>query len=456
MMKNKTAPCATSPPEPCAPVVIYDLNASRDSSSGSSGDSGSKFDMFLPIQFRCEMCGKRAFNLKSCSRCWWAKYCDNICQRRHWPQHGVVCVEDPKGKQFLKGGHILELDMIASPDHSGSSEQTLSLEMVKCPKHGHNNHSAFIGISNFRKSHLPPNLRLDEVVSYILAESQLTVRVLVSWTSKKRPDEDVCARFRGTTHLRAATGKVMLTSLKDIQVKRCTVPDCHRNKDLGVGHAVFVVDLKVATGRQVVFDDEELAHTTVDFFYDAENGGPGAVREYGRELFSSKSTSDVKHFTVTAHDRPLLQRLERADVHRSACFKSIPPFALRAMSAHAIVVSHPHSSYKRISVGNVVKITEENMTPETIDNAKLVGELEKLWFEKGCRVAHSQMVTAMSQLSLPVYKVWYDAATWGAPAPRSFSEPGRLPESGGPMRTQHSAYDIDAKLNYFKVPRFLT
>ncbi|KAI8749333.1 hypothetical protein BgiBS90_032763, partial [Biomphalaria glabrata] len=457
MMKNKAPPDISAAPAPTSePVIIYDLKQPPESSSsGSSKDSSG--DMFLPIEFRCEACGKRAFNLKTCSRCWGAKYCDNICQTRHWDKHSQVCVEDPKGRQFLKGGHILELDMMTPLEQQGTylDSHPSSLGTMKCPKHGHNNHSAFIAIHDFNKSHLPLKLRMDEVVNYILAEAQFTVRVMVYWTSKQRPDDDVCARFRGTQNPRAASGKVLLSNPKDIKVRRCPVAHCHRHRDLGPDHTVYVVDVKVSTNGRVIFDEEELRRTTVDFFYDSGNG-VGLVREYGYQLFPSRSTSDVRYFSIGVHDLKLLQRLERADGCRSACFKSIPHEALRAMSAHAIVISHPHGTQKKITVGNVVRITEENLTPDSQANAKMLSEMEKMWFETRSQLAHSQMIAAMGQLSLPVYKVWYDAATClgSAGAPVYF---GARQTSGiwGPYEAQHASYDIDAKLNYFKVPRFV-
>lgn len=60
-------------------------------------------EIFLPVEHSCAFCGKNSFNLKSCTRCWWAKYCDSFCQRNDWRQHRADCREDPSQKLFFKG-----------------------------------------------------------------------------------------------------------------------------------------------------------------------------------------------------------------------------------------------------------------------------------------------------------------------------------------------------------------
>ena len=41
--------------------------------------------------FRCYECGKHGHNLRRCSQCAQAYYCDADCQREHWRRHKPVC-----------------------------------------------------------------------------------------------------------------------------------------------------------------------------------------------------------------------------------------------------------------------------------------------------------------------------------------------------------------------------
>ncbi|CAG5123223.1 unnamed protein product, partial [Candidula unifasciata] len=56
----------------------------------------------MPVEFECANCGKRAYNMKSCTRCWWAKYCNRECQGSHWGLHKRECQKDVTRSQYYK------------------------------------------------------------------------------------------------------------------------------------------------------------------------------------------------------------------------------------------------------------------------------------------------------------------------------------------------------------------
>lgn len=41
----------------------------------------------------CRYCFKSNDNMKKCSRCQWTYYCNEDCQRTHWSEHRLTCVE---------------------------------------------------------------------------------------------------------------------------------------------------------------------------------------------------------------------------------------------------------------------------------------------------------------------------------------------------------------------------
>jgi hypothetical protein len=48
------------------------------------------------LQQSCNQCGKKRPDLKQCSRCIKAWYCDRDCQKNHYPSHKLNCVAPKK------------------------------------------------------------------------------------------------------------------------------------------------------------------------------------------------------------------------------------------------------------------------------------------------------------------------------------------------------------------------
>lgn len=277
----------------------------------------------------------------------------------------------------------------------------------------------------------------------------------MKWTSKNRPKEDSCAKFRGTNLTRTASGTCILDNKHDFVLTPCKIPNCPRADDLGCNHFYYEGDLKIFTNRHVLFDDDEMNNTVVDFFYDSDDRD-GVVRESATKLFYSKRPTDRTFFKVSIHDKDMLLRLGQLEINRTIAFQKIPPFVLRRMSAFAIVISHPHGMPKKISIGHVIRVTEENLTPETISNAKKVGRLERAWFASRSQADYREYMAALGTLDMPLYKVWYNTPTCqgSSGAPVLF---GARQCSGtwGPYMAFHTAYEFDFNLNFFKVARFM-
>ncbi|KAI8749332.1 hypothetical protein BgiMline_028655 [Biomphalaria glabrata] len=412
---------------------------------------------FLPMEHDCSYCGKSSFSMKFCTNCWVAKYCDRECQKGHWSEHRHHCHKETDISQLYKGGRMVEMEMVPDTEFLEASvnEDFLFLDLDKCPKNGYNDHANFIAVKEFTLQHLPKEIRHKCVADYILAESKTTVRVLVKWTSKNRPDTDACARCRGTRNTRTASGKFVLDNPDSFQVKDCPIPHCHRIKNLGPNHKIIEADLKIFTNKHVLYDEDELNRTEVDFFYDSKDK-VGLVKEYATQLFYTKPSSDKTFFKVTIHDEELLHRLEQIDNDKSAAFWNLPSQVLRKMSAFAIVISHPHGMPKKISIGHVVRVTEENLTDETIANAKEAALLERTWFESHSEEDYLKFMAGLGRLNLPVYKIWYDTPTCQGSSGSPVIFGGRkCKDTWGPYMAFHSAYDIDSKLNYFKIVRFI-
>ncbi|KAH9498683.1 hypothetical protein Btru_004537 [Bulinus truncatus] len=367
----------------------------------------------------------------------------------------ILCQKDATRHQQYKGGRMVEMELIPDSLETSINEDAIFLDLDKCPKNGYNDHVNFIPVKEFTLNHLPKEIRLQCVANYILAESRTAVRVLVKWTSKNHPDTDACARWRGYKSTRTASGKFVLDNPHDFQTRDCPIPHCHRKADLGQNHKVLEGDLKIFTNKHVLFDEDELSRTEVDFFYDSSDKA-GLVKEYAIQLFYTKPSSDKTFLKVTIHDEALLKRLEEIDAKKCEAFWKLPTRILRSMSAFAIVISHPHGMPKNISIGHVIRVTEENLTDETIANAKEASRLERAWFESRKDEDYYKFMAGLGRLNLPVYKVWYDTPTCQGSSGSPVIFGGReCNGTWGPYMAFHSAYDVDSKLNYFKIVRFM-
>ncbi|TFK93217.1 hypothetical protein K466DRAFT_145628 [Polyporus arcularius HHB13444] len=59
----------------------------------SSEDGGIQMGPGLALLYACSWCFCRSVIVRKCSRCQDAWYCDSTCQRAHWPQHRMACLE---------------------------------------------------------------------------------------------------------------------------------------------------------------------------------------------------------------------------------------------------------------------------------------------------------------------------------------------------------------------------
>ena len=51
---------------------------------------------------KCASCGKGGEDLKQCTACKVAKYCNATCQKAHWPQHKKECKEKKRAAELKK------------------------------------------------------------------------------------------------------------------------------------------------------------------------------------------------------------------------------------------------------------------------------------------------------------------------------------------------------------------
>ena len=89
MSSNKNGPASSSEPTKDKPPATTTANSDKKKTK--------KKKPAKPVLgvdfFRCFLCGEEGTNLKKCSQCEIAYYCNKTCQRGHWKDHKLSCAQ---------------------------------------------------------------------------------------------------------------------------------------------------------------------------------------------------------------------------------------------------------------------------------------------------------------------------------------------------------------------------
>ncbi|GFR77274.1 hypothetical protein ElyMa_005820800 [Elysia marginata] len=267
-------------------------------------------------------------------------------------------------------------------------------------------HVKFISAPDFTENYLS-KLHSEAQREVLQARVDLTVRLRVNWTSQDRQDDDEFSAVRGTKLRRFGTGCILDVSYP-VDDEPCPCPEC--DEKIVRKHWAF----PVLTARHVVYDTEEAKQTKVDLFYDDEsceqNGRMKTL--WGLEVLKTSVESDECTMLCVTHDEDLGERLESICrcVHGS---EPGEPFNLADLGwaescgkdyQHVMVVSHPHGQPKKITVGEVVRETEE---AGTFDNPAI------FYNTPTCAGSSGAPLNVFGKTPTLLYYFWYSSVHSG-------------------------------------------
>uniref|UniRef100_A0A2C9M0Z6 Peptidase S1 domain-containing protein n=1 Tax=Biomphalaria glabrata TaxID=6526 RepID=A0A2C9M0Z6_BIOGL len=227
------------------------------------------------------------------------------------------------------------------------SEADLHKHWIDCGKNP--GHSNFIPVKEFNINNLPLEYRDEDILKYIKTQSELTVRVVSSFTSSKRPPGYAFYNCRGKNFQRLGTGFVQYVYRNDTRTgKTCPCPECVSSQTPHVEWA----KVKVRTATHVVFDDAEARNTVVELFYD-DDADKGAVKRlYGDNVRFGALQGDWCDMRCVTHDVELVDYLKDTwGMWRWLETKINQKYSDQDHRL-AVVVSHPHGCDKQVSVGS--------------------------------------------------------------------------------------------------------
>ncbi|CAG5125583.1 unnamed protein product, partial [Candidula unifasciata] len=253
-------------------------------------------------------------------------------------------------------------------EYSYGGEADLYRHYDSCKKNpGHKN---FIPVDKFSIEDLPEDYHDKDILAYIRAVSDLTVRVTVKYVSDKRPSTVPGSLMpypgymdKGRRRVTVGTGWVNSVSLWDnSSCTTCLCKDCQNSSTPEMSFAM----ISITTSAHMVYDELEGEHTTCHLFFDRGSTPETSSGVVTLTVMSNVNTQipndwcDMKHFT---HDLGLAHRLDESLRH--ACNLKDMIFVktltlnktkqrenLPDKQPLLIIVSHPHGCSKQISLGH--------------------------------------------------------------------------------------------------------
>ncbi|XP_005112645.1 uncharacterized protein LOC101853280 [Aplysia californica] len=239
-----------------------------------------------------------------------------------------------------------------------SPELDLGRHFKRCRKNP--GHKDFISVKDVSLQHIPEPWRHPNVLRAVQLLSAFTVRLVVRYTSMKRPNEFGSPNLKGTKVMRLGSGFFDIGALeRDRQNQPCPLKNCPLSSDPDHEVSPFFY---IQTAAHVVFDDQEARHTTVEFFYDSEDDKQtSVVRCQGVTVAGGTLSDDHSQLKCFTHDLTLLTRLESLlDLAQPE------PNILPKKSSLCLVISHPHGCSKHISFGVLLDLRELNQLTDNL------------------------------------------------------------------------------------------
>ncbi|CAG5132248.1 unnamed protein product [Candidula unifasciata] len=280
---------------------------------------------------------------------------------------------------------------------SYGGEADLHKHWTRCEKNP--GHLRFTPVDEFNVNCVPSSYQSNDLVDYVRALSDVTVRVDAGYVSEARPEtfpgSDQLYPFysnKGSIMLRVGSGWVSwVENHVPVRSAVCTCKHCRQQ-----GTHIEAAYIHITTAAHVVFDELEAAQTRCYLFFD--RGGTPAVCETAVRLTRTSSfKNDVKQdwceMTYMTFDLALadkldkiltrLQDLQETLVHKFRPYMGfkaslVPPYDGPITSPKetlAIIVSHPHGCSKQVSIGHCtyLSIAEGEWTKYTYTTATCPG-----------------------------------------------------------------------------------
>ncbi|XP_055898679.1 uncharacterized protein LOC106075259 isoform X1 [Biomphalaria glabrata] len=239
---------------------------------------------------------------------------------------------------------------------SQSGEGDLHRYMKTCTKNP--GHAGFIPVVKFSLDDLPATHREENLLKFIKAAADLTVRINVTMTSQHRPEYWPTSNvpyflynLRESQHLR--TGSGIIHGVEKNTQGPCPCCKCkHSSQASNVWWK-----LNVVTAATLVFDDIEASNATLRLFYDREYS-PLLILKDNLSVEKKDIMSDRSLLRCVTCDKKLGEKLEKMLASYLCIKKKVLDRYSEYRNVHKLmfIVSHPHGCSKHVSIGQWLNV----------------------------------------------------------------------------------------------------
>ncbi|CAL1542313.1 unnamed protein product [Lymnaea stagnalis] len=223
--------------------------------------------------------------------------------------------------------------------------------LTRCKKNP--GHIEFIPVSNFVINHLPTPYRNVEVFENIRTLAALTVRIVV----------------KGKVGTHYGTGKIWQVENHALNNK-CPCLYC-QSSDQCFKRVWFIY---VTTAAHLIGDDKEPSTIRADVSYDNQFEKEKIRVLYGHKIVEKCDKSDTCKIIFITHDDDLADELTQ---HVQNFRNYISGHQYHTNSEHyAVIVSHPHGSSKKISIGSLSRSGSRNKKTRVLESQLVNVEVE--------------------------------------------------------------------------------
>lgn len=250
-------------------------------------------------------------------------------------------------------------------------------------------HDQFIDAGELSLDDLPGNIKDPAFVAWVWNCTPLVVRL---------------------SNKRSGTGMVIPFASDLGQTTTCVNDQCPHRFLRGRRHSVHG-GLAIITNRHVVKSNEEVKRTCIEFFYHDVDDRQLVVREMGLELKFTNRAMDHTVFTCTAHTVDLIEMISMLSEIVNFSWRQIPRPIRKKSMQFAVVISHPHGTAKKISIGNKVKTKIRDDSGEAMQNVILLRSIFNLCERNNGLLRFWEYYTIVKDIPLSYTVTYYTTAT---------------------------------------------
>ncbi|GFO08559.1 baculoviral iap repeat-containing protein 7 [Plakobranchus ocellatus] len=240
----------------------------------------------------------------------------------------------------------------------------------KCMKNP--GHFSYFPLFELSLEKLPSFAGYLEFFKFIRLAADLTVRVVVGYTSAGRNETSELSGARREEKYRTGTGSVIREPIFDegpqqgeadkYSTERLKPPKVTYGKAAWNAVRKFTPSLKkaksifyVETNRHIVFDNDEASHTTVEFFFDNVDRKGVLSFKASAVLHNVSFLGANRSFLVCkTQDHNFVQSLRDKRQEMEMLLPQFPNSLREALAKKMFIIHHPHGGEKVFSFGNFV------------------------------------------------------------------------------------------------------